>query len=99
MLDDAFRTACARDLRACLARIRLYVPDGRTASVLVQHARGRVEDAYSAFRLAARQVGARAGAGQDGLLLDDPSLERMLEEVCGSDTDVGEAGTMSPGSS
>ena len=44
-----------------LARIRLYVPDCRTASVLVQHARRRVEDVYSAFRLAARQVGARAG--------------------------------------
>jgi len=92
VLDDAFRTACARDLRAALARIRLYVPDagagGRTAtaSVLVQHARGRVEDAYAAFRLAARQVGARAGTGQSGgVLLDDPSLEKMLLDVCGED--------------
>jgi hypothetical protein len=78
------------------------VPDaagGRTAtaSVLVQHARGRVEDAYAAFRLAARQVGARAGTGtgQSGFLLDDPSLEKMLLEVCGEDTvgtgTVGEA--------
>ena len=92
MLDDAFRTACARDLRASLARIRLYVPDVRTASVLVQHARGRVEDAYSAFRLAARQVGARAGAGQTGLL-DDPSLEKMLQEVCGEGEDTDGAGT------
>ncbi|KAN0130284.1 Sec34 domain containing protein [Lactarius tabidus] len=87
VLDDTFRTACARDLRASLARIRLYVPDGRTASVLVQHARGRVEDAYSAFRLAARQVGARAGAGEN-TLLDDPSLEKMLLEVCGEDMDA-----------
>jgi hypothetical protein len=98
VLDDTFRTACARDLRASLARIRLYVPDGRTASVLVQHARGRVEDAYSAFRLAARQVGARAGAGEN-TLLDDPSLEKMLLEVCGDDTDAGGVGMMSPGSS
>lgn len=86
MLDEAFRSACARDLRASLSRIRLYVPDVRTASVLVQHARGRVEDAYSAFRLAARQVGARVAAGQTGLL-DDESLEKMLQEVCGEDTD------------
>ena len=86
MLDEAFRSACSRALRANISRIRLYVPDVRTASVLVQHARGRVEDAYSAFRLAARQVGARAGTGQSGLL-DDPSLEKMLQEVCGDDTE------------
>ena len=36
VLDDAFLTAS-------LAHIRLYVPNGCTASVLVQHARGRVE--------------------------------------------------------
>ena len=67
-----------------------------TASVLVQHVRGRVEDAYAAFRLAARQVGARAGAagtGQSGVLLDDPSLEKMLLEVCGDDM-VGVGGTV-----
>jgi hypothetical protein len=93
VLDEAFRGACARDLRASVSRIRLYVPDVRTAGVLVQHARGRVEDAYSAFRLAARQVGARVGTrtGQTGLL-DDPSLEKMLREVCGEDIDG--AGTM-----
>ncbi|KAH9168251.1 Sec34-like family-domain-containing protein [Lactarius sanguifluus] len=86
VLDEAFRSACARDLRASLSRIRLYVPDVRTAGVLINHARGRVEDAYSAFRLAARQVGARVGAGQTGLL-DNESLEKILQEVCGEDTD------------
>ncbi|KAI0246453.1 hypothetical protein BJV78DRAFT_1157900 [Lactifluus subvellereus] len=65
VLDEAFRSACARDLRAGIARVRLYVPDARTAGVLVQHALDHVEDAYSAFSLAARQVGARAGKGQD----------------------------------
>ncbi|KAI9437455.1 Sec34-like family-domain-containing protein [Lactarius indigo] len=92
VLDEAFRSACARDLRASLLRIRLYVPDVRTANVLVNHARGRVEDAYSAFRLAARQVGARAGTGQTGLL-DNESLEKILQEVCGEDIDG--AGTAS----
>lgn len=29
---------------------------------------------------AERQVGARGGTGQDELLLNDPSLERMLED-------------------
>ena len=31
--------------------------------------------------------------------MDDPLLERMLDEVCGDDTDVGGADAMSPGSS
>ena len=41
----------------------------------------------------------KGGDGLDELLLDDPLLERMLEEVCGDDTDVGGADAMSPGSS
>ena len=57
VLDDAFRTACVRDL---LASYRIAA-----LPVLVQHARECVEDAYSAFRLAARQLGTRAGAGQN----------------------------------
>ena len=57
MLDDAFRTACARDLHASYRMAAL--------PVLVQHARECVEDAYSAFRPAARQLGTRAGAGQN----------------------------------
>lgn len=48
--------------------------------MLVHHARGCVEDVYSAFRLAARQVGARAGVAQNGLLLDDPLLEKVSVE-------------------
>ena len=86
VLDEAFRSACARDLRAGIARVRLYVPDVRTAGVLVQHALDRVEDAYSAFSLAARQVGARAGKGQD-CLMDDALLKQLLQEVRGDEAD------------
>jgi hypothetical protein len=80
VLDEAFRNACASDLRASIARVRLYVPEVRTAGVLVQHALDRVEDAYSAFSLAARQVGARAGNGQ-GCLMDDGLLKQLLQDV------------------
>ncbi|KAH9957339.1 Sec34-like family-domain-containing protein [Russula dissimulans] len=80
VLDEGFRGACARDLRANIARVRLYVPEARTAAVLVQHAIGRVEDAYSAFRLAARQVGARVAVGVDGLM-DDERLKQVLRDV------------------
>ncbi|KAH9953774.1 hypothetical protein BGW80DRAFT_1259162 [Lactifluus volemus] len=79
VLDEAFRNACASDLRASIARVFLYVPDVRTAGVLVQHALDRVEDAYSAFSLAARQVGARAGKGQD-CLMDDGLLKQLLQD-------------------
>ena len=49
-------------------------------SFTVHRADGCVEDVYSAFRLVARQVGARAGVEQNGILLDDPSLEKMSVE-------------------
>ena len=94
MLDEAFRDACARDLRASIARVRLYVPDARTAAVLVQHAVGRVEDAYSAFRLSARQVGARVAAGENGLM-DDERLQRLLRDVCGEEEVVDGTGSNS----
>ena len=86
VLDEAFREACGGDLRENVARVRLYVPDARTAAVLVQHAVGRVEDAYVAFRLAARQVGTRVAVGEDGLM-DDERLKALLKDVCGEEVD------------
>ncbi|KAH9967673.1 hypothetical protein BGW80DRAFT_1462175 [Lactifluus volemus] len=77
---EAFRNACASDLRASIARVRLYVPDVRTAGVLVQHRLDLVEDAYSAFSLAARQVGPRAGKGKD-CLMDDGLLNQLLQDI------------------
>ena len=90
MLDESFRGACARELRTSVARVRLYVPDALTAAVLVQHAVSRVEDAYIAFRLAARQVGARVavavGMGENlNGLMDDEVLKRLLKDVCGGE--------------
>ncbi|KAH9987020.1 Sec34-like family-domain-containing protein [Russula compacta] len=89
VLDESFRGACARELRASVGRVRLYVPDALTAAVLVQHAVSRVEDAYIAFRLAARQVGARVGVGMGGEnlngLMDDEALKRLLRDVCGEE--------------
>ena len=83
VLDETFRTACASDLRSSLARVRLYVSEARTAAVLAQHAVDRVEDAYGAFRLAARQVGARV-AVENGLM-DDDALKSLLKDVCGEE--------------
>ena len=80
MPNETFRAACASDLRANLARVRLYVSDACTAAVLVQHVVDRIEDAYGAFRLAARQVGARVAVGENGLM-DDEVLKRLLKGV------------------
>ena len=88
VLDETFRAACTRDLRASIARVRLYVSEARTATVLVQHAVDRIEDAYGAFRLAARQVGARVTMDKNGLM-DDEVLKRLLKDVCGEEVDVG----------
>jgi hypothetical protein len=46
----------------------------------------RVEDAYGAFRLATRQVGARVAAGENGLM-DDEALKKLLKDVCGEGVD------------
>jgi hypothetical protein len=86
VLDESFRAACARDLHASVARVRLYVADARTAAVLVQHAVDRVEDAYCAFRLAARQVGARVTASGNGLM-DDEALRQLLKDACEEEVD------------
>ncbi|KAH9953767.1 hypothetical protein BGW80DRAFT_1476814 [Lactifluus volemus] len=80
VLDEAFRNTCTSDLRESIVRVRLYHPDVRTAGVLVQHELDRVEDAYSGFGLTARQVGARAGKGQD-CFMDDGLLKKLLQDV------------------
>jgi hypothetical protein len=43
------RRARATFFRASIARVCVYVPDARTAAVLMQHAMGHVKDACSAF--------------------------------------------------
>jgi hypothetical protein len=89
VLAETFRAACTSGLRASLAHVRLYVSEARTAAVLVQHAVDRIEDAYGAFRLAARQVGAHVTIGENGLM-DDEVLKRLLRDVCGEEeVDVG----------
>ena len=53
----------------CIARVCLYVPGARTATVLVHLALNRFEDVFSVFRFATKQIGARVvRARGDGLL-------------------------------
>jgi len=70
----------------CVGVLLLFictVPDARTAAVLGQHAVGCVEGAYTAFQLAARQVGTHVAVGEDS---DGPGLidnERLKASFVG----------------
>ncbi|KAI0058733.1 Sec34-domain-containing protein [Artomyces pyxidatus] len=78
-LDADFRSACLRDLRHGVARLRLYLEERRTVDVLVQHVRERVEEEYVGFREVAKNM--YAGALRERLLTDE-GLKGMLIEVC-----------------
>ena len=55
--------------------------------MVVQHAVNRVEDAYGAFRFAARQVGVRVAAVGGDVLMDHGVSKRLMKDVCGEDVD------------
>ena len=49
-LQEEFYLSCERDLRSNVARMRLYLEDDRTVSVLLGHAMDRIVDEYAEFR-------------------------------------------------
>lgn len=49
-LLTAFHEACLRDLRNAVGRLRLYLEDNRTVSVLVKHVQERIIDEFVEFR-------------------------------------------------
>jgi hypothetical protein len=78
-LDSAFRSVCQSELRANITRLRLYLEDGRTVGVLVEHVKDRVADEYAAFREIIWNM--YAGALREGVL-DDGALREILKGVC-----------------
>jgi hypothetical protein len=70
-----------------VARVRLCVPDARTATVFVQHAVDRMEDGYCTSRHAARHVGACVAAGGNELM-DDEALKQLQKYVCVEELDT-----------
>ena len=81
------RARTARPAWERYSRSSFYaIPDARTAAVLRRHAMGRVEDAYTAFRLTARQIGTRVAVGEDGPRLIDnvatSDLKASLRDIC-----------------
>lgn len=49
-LHRGFVDACERDLRSFVMKLRLYLEDDRTVSVLVTHIEEAIIDDYLAFR-------------------------------------------------
>ncbi|TFK53805.1 Sec34-domain-containing protein [Heliocybe sulcata] len=74
-----FHLACHRDLRAGVARMRLYLEDQETVGVLVGHATDRITDEYAEFR--GIVWGLYAGALREELMAMD-KLKVMLREIC-----------------
>lgn len=70
---------CQTALKDSISRIRIYVEDQRTADVLIEHVRERVEDGWEVFREGVMQV---QGEKQETGLMSEEELRGMLRVVC-----------------
>ena len=91
-LGVAFNETCHRDLRSAVARLRLYLEDDRTVSVLVKHAQEKIVDEYSEFRTV---VWGEYGDRLRGEVMKDDGLRAFLQEVCGEGSPSGQAAASS----
>jgi conserved oligomeric Golgi complex subunit 3 len=80
-LDTNLRLACERDLRSSIARLKLYLEDDKTISVLVLHIQDRIVDDYVAFGDVIQSL--FAGTSKPDLLTEG-ELKELLVIVCGS---------------
>jgi conserved oligomeric Golgi complex subunit 3 len=90
-LVSGFREACLRDLRAAVARLKLYLEEERTVAVLVKHMQERIVDEYAEFR---RVVWSEYSGTVRSELNNEETLRMLLQEACGADAESAtEAGT------
>ncbi|KAH9949100.1 Sec34-like family-domain-containing protein [Amylocystis lapponica] len=87
-----FREACARDLRGAVGRLRLYLEDDRTVSVLLKHVQDRVVDEYAVFRRLVWEMYGGAVRAEVGSEQDVRALLRGLCEEEGVDVEAGVPG-------
>ncbi|KAH7923166.1 Sec34-domain-containing protein [Leucogyrophana mollusca] len=78
-LHRSFAEACERDLRSSVTRMRLYLEDDRTVSVLVTHIEEAIVDEYMAFRDVVWNMYA---GGMKGTVFSLQSLRATLREIC-----------------
>ena len=81
----AFQEACHRDLHVHVARLRLYLEDDRTVSVLLKHVQDRIVDEYTEFKITVLQ---EVGTGLWSELGSEEAIRLLLQDVCDSGASV-----------
>jgi hypothetical protein len=76
-LDETFKMDCHRDLRASVARMRLYLEDDRTVLVLLSHVQEKIVDEYVDFRQAASE----RSKGSEASLMTIQELKEFLKSI------------------
>ncbi|KAF9241866.1 Sec34-like family-domain-containing protein [Melanogaster broomeanus] len=78
-LHAKFVESCERDLRAAVTKLRLYLEDNRTVSVLVTHVKEAVVDGYMGYRDVVWNM--YAGALK-GVVFSEERLKERLSYIC-----------------
>ena len=77
-MDETFKIACHRDLRASVARMRLYLEDDRTVLVLLSHVQEKIIDEYVDFK----QAVSERSKGSEVPLMSVQELKDLLKGIC-----------------
>ena len=77
----AFQEACHRDLHGHVARLRLYLEDDRTVSVLLRHVQDRIVDEYMEFKMTIMK---ELGTGVRTEIVSEEAVQLLLRDVCES---------------
>jgi len=77
-MDETFKMGCHRDLRASVARMRLYLEDDRTVLVLLSHVQEKIVDEYVEFK----QVVSERWKGSEVSLMSVQELKDFLKGIC-----------------
>ena len=77
-MDEAFKMCCHRDLRASVARMKLYLEDDRTVLVLLSHVREKIIDEYVDFK----QAVSERSKGSEVTLMSTQELKDFLKNIC-----------------
>jgi conserved oligomeric Golgi complex subunit 3 len=84
-LDRTFRLACNQDLTASVGKLKLYLEDERTVSVVVTHIQDKIVEEYDAFRDVIRNM--QADSLRD-VALSRTALKGILKNICEGQADT-----------
>jgi hypothetical protein len=78
-LHTKFVESCERDLRAAVTKLRLYLEDNRTVSVLLTHVKEAVVDGYMEY---GEVVWTMYAGVLKGVVYSEESLKEKLRVIC-----------------